>query len=201
MSSIPYNLNIPAAANNPSVDQPNLLTNTNAVSTIVAVDHYTFADSNSGTHKQITFPNQNAPGTLSGNTATIYTAAGLANSAASQLYWKNSQGGASATPYQLGAIKAWAICDSTGTITGSQSLNVSSITPVSTGKYSVSLASNAVSNANYAVLITCSDAAGSRCVWSYTNQGSSGFIINVASAASGFPNIAPQSISFVVLQI
>lgn len=60
--SITYNLNIPAAANNPSVDQPNMQTNTNSINSLVAVDHYTFADNPYGTHKQITFPNNNSPG-------------------------------------------------------------------------------------------------------------------------------------------
>ena len=60
--TISYNLNIPAAANNPSTDQPNMLTNTNNIGTYVAVDHVGFNTAGSGQHNQVTFNSNNSPG-------------------------------------------------------------------------------------------------------------------------------------------
>jgi len=59
--SIPYNLNIPLATHNPSVDQPNMETNNNNIATYVAVDHVAFNTSGSGQHNQVTFNANNVP--------------------------------------------------------------------------------------------------------------------------------------------
>ncbi len=53
VSFFTYNNNIPAANNNPSVDQPNMLTNTNSIDSIINVDHYSFETNFDGTHKQV----------------------------------------------------------------------------------------------------------------------------------------------------
>lgn len=95
MPSIPYNLDIPDAPNNPSTDQPNMKINTNAVSTILAVDHHTFSDSNAGTHLQVTFPAATSPvPTASSTTGVLYSA--LDSNSASQLFFVNKS-----TTYQL----------------------------------------------------------------------------------------------------
>lgn len=63
--SIPYNLNIPAATHNPSVDQPNMETNNNNIATYVAVDHVSFnagPGDTSGRHLQVSFDSNNVPG-------------------------------------------------------------------------------------------------------------------------------------------
>jgi len=203
MPAITYNLGIPASGNNPSNDQPNLLTNTNAVNSILAVDHNSFSDTNAGTHAQVTLPYQNAGATQSGNSAVIYTAAGLANSSASQIYWKNSQGGASATPYQLSAVKAWAtFSGASGSILGSQSLNVSSITRNSTGSYAVTLSTNALSGSSYGIILSSTDnASNQRCTLSYSILGATGFTISAVAAASGFALTDPNNVTFMVIQI
>lgn len=59
--SIPYNLGIPASNHNPSVDQPNMLVNTNSTASIIAVDHVGFNTSGSGQHNQVTFNANNVP--------------------------------------------------------------------------------------------------------------------------------------------
>jgi len=59
--TISYNNGIPAANNNPSVDQPNLRTNTDAVDTILQRDHISFNTAFGGTHKQVTFASNNVP--------------------------------------------------------------------------------------------------------------------------------------------
>jgi len=64
MTSISYNLGIPASGNNPSTDQPNMKTNNDNIATYVAVDHVGFnasAGATSGHHLQVTFDSNNVP--------------------------------------------------------------------------------------------------------------------------------------------
>ncbi len=56
MPDITYNLNIPSAENSPSVDQPNMKINTNAVNSLMNVDHYGFKIADGGFHKKSTYP-------------------------------------------------------------------------------------------------------------------------------------------------
>lgn len=53
MATLDYFLNLPATNDNPSVDQPNMATNTNSVNTLIAVDHNTFGVSPYGYHTVI----------------------------------------------------------------------------------------------------------------------------------------------------
>lgn len=53
MTFISYNPNIPFATNNPSDDQPKMLTNTNSVNTWVTIDHHGFEDPLGGYHNII----------------------------------------------------------------------------------------------------------------------------------------------------
>jgi hypothetical protein len=48
-----YFLGIPAANNAPRVDQPNMQTNTNSISSLIGVDHVGFNQANGGYHKVI----------------------------------------------------------------------------------------------------------------------------------------------------
>jgi hypothetical protein len=58
MGLISYTLGIPNAPNNPSNDQPNMLTNNNNSALIWETDHIGFNDNFSGIHNVITFFNQ-----------------------------------------------------------------------------------------------------------------------------------------------
>lgn len=71
--AITYNLGIPAASNNPSVDQPNMLTNNNNIATYVTVDHVGFNTSGSGWHNQVTFAGPQSPSTPSNPLSILYT--------------------------------------------------------------------------------------------------------------------------------
>ncbi len=53
-----YFTNIPFAANDPSVDQPDMQTNTNSIDSWVNIDHYGFRDVSNlgGLHTQVTMP-------------------------------------------------------------------------------------------------------------------------------------------------
>jgi len=89
MGYVNYNLNIPASGNNPSTDQPNMSTNTNAVNTILGVDHFAFNNNSGGTHQQVTLTNEAAPGIPAGTSGVFY-----ANLATSQSwpFWQNALG-------------------------------------------------------------------------------------------------------------
>lgn len=72
-----YKLNIPFATNKPSVDQPNMLTNTNSIASIIGTDHLTFGTATGsqidGYHNIIHFNTQlNDPNAIPG-TGQLYT--------------------------------------------------------------------------------------------------------------------------------
>ncbi len=60
---IPYTKSIPAAANNPSNDQPDMQANTDAIDTLLNRDHYPFNTNYSGLHRQSRYKAQTAPST------------------------------------------------------------------------------------------------------------------------------------------
>lgn len=66
-----YNRNIPDGPNNPSVDQPDMETNTNSTDDLIDVDHFSFNDANGGLHRQVNFVNESSP-TLLGD-SVIYS--------------------------------------------------------------------------------------------------------------------------------
>lgn len=88
-----YNTGIPAANNNPSVDQPNMQTNTNSINSILNVDHYNFNDNEGGHHRQTTFVDQTIPTTAVGQSALYSKTSGQ-----SQVYATGNNGG---KEYQL----------------------------------------------------------------------------------------------------
>jgi len=67
-----YNRDIPFATHNPSVDQPDMQTNTNSVDTWVTVDHHGFQDNEGGYHTVI----HQDPNTSIGGTPTTRTTTG-----------------------------------------------------------------------------------------------------------------------------
>ena len=72
MSSFTYITGVPAADNDPSVDQPNMVTNTNSIPGLIAIDHVSFNASNGGTHLQVTFSSDNVP-TLPATPPVLFT--------------------------------------------------------------------------------------------------------------------------------
>ncbi len=59
MPLFPFDTSVPAANDDPSSDQPDMLTNNQSTSSIIGTDHITFNLNNGGQHKAITF-NQDA---------------------------------------------------------------------------------------------------------------------------------------------
>ncbi len=85
-----YNLNIPDAPNDPSVDQPNMQTNTNSIPAIIAIDHFAFGDNNGGRHKQTQLVSQAVvPTGLMSGEGTLYVKQAVGASAVneSQLFY------------------------------------------------------------------------------------------------------------------
>lgn len=76
MPNINYTENIPAANNDPSDDQPNMLQNTNAINTWNNVDHIGFEDNDGGLHKFVRLNAKNDPGAQSGNQGAIFSQSG-----------------------------------------------------------------------------------------------------------------------------
>jgi len=59
--NVTYIRDIPDGPNNPSVDQPKMQINTNAIDQIIAVDHVSFNTNGGGWHNQVTFAATNVP--------------------------------------------------------------------------------------------------------------------------------------------
>ena len=195
--SFTFNNTIPAAGNNPSADQPIMLSNNVAIQGILGVDHITFNQSNGGQHLQVTLPATTyvVPPAQVGNASVIYPNAGTASAAAAQIFYVNSL-----ATTQLSAIRAWAFCRPAGVVAG-QSVNVVSVVRTSLGQYAVTLTANAVSSSNFAILVSNfiqSKANGTFCGSQITGVGT--FNLNfLALNVSGYTD--PADFSFAVLQI
>ena len=81
-----YNNNVPNPPDNPSVDVPDMQTNSMSIESIIGVDHVTFNTNGGGIHKQVTLANEAAPGLGDGN-GVLYGNVGPSNS---WPFWQNS---------------------------------------------------------------------------------------------------------------
>jgi len=84
-----WNNNVPNAPNNPSVDQPNMLTNTQSDNSIWAVDHIGYNAVNGGIHNVIRFNNQAADPAAIAGFGQLYT---KTLGADQQLYYESGAG-------------------------------------------------------------------------------------------------------------
>jgi hypothetical protein len=72
MTTFSYNTGVPAANNDPSVDQPEMQINTASINSLLAVDHVSFNTTGGGRHNQVTFAGNN-PATLPATPPVIFT--------------------------------------------------------------------------------------------------------------------------------
>lgn len=131
--TISYNRDIPNATNSPSVDQPNMKINTNAIDQIISVDHVNFNQSAStpgGYHNII----HQIPFTTPGNIAGIgqlfsqnYNAGGIL-STDTQLYYLTGGGGLSQLTGNQALSDGWSWM-------GGMLVQWGRLTPVSTGSF------------------------------------------------------------------
>ncbi len=194
---ITYTLNIPDAPNDPSADQGPMQTNTNSINTLIAVDHYSFADTPSGTHKQVTLSGKNAAGAQTDPTSTLYTASGTASTVADLIY-RNQNG-----VFPISCLRAWGyVSGGVGpAIIASQGVNVASITRTSAGRYVVTLTALAVNSSDFAVTVTSSlttSLVGTQSGYTITAPGV--FQLNFTTL-SGNALVDPTSFTFQVYQI
>lgn len=187
MSSYTFNTGIPAANNNPSNDQPQMLQNNVSTNGILGVDHITFNASNGGTHKQMSMAQFSTPVLPSGaEAAVLYPDAGKIDTAHSQLYFKNFDG-----TYPLSIVKAYGVFTASTTPSFSAQINCASIA-YSSGVWTVTFTSNAIYNGAAGVLASASGGGNS---FNYT--------LNTAAGTLAFSTVSGTSpvITFVVLQI
>jgi len=146
-----FNTNIPAAPNNPSVDQPDMIVNNQSTNGIIAVDHITFNTANGGQHKQVTFNNKNVPVAQTDPQSVLYTDSGVA-STVSQLLFRNQN-----IILPISALRAFGnFITAIGAVVPSNSYNVSTIVGTAAGandNYAITLTANATSSDNVTVLI------------------------------------------------
>lgn len=151
-----FNDQIPAANNNPSADQGQMLINNQSTNSIIAVDHVTFNTANSGTHKQVTYIDKFVPAVPSDPTSVAYTDVGKADASHPQNYWKNSQG-----TFPLSAIRAFGafgiVGATTPAVTNINGINVTGISAVkvtSIFTYTISLTANSTNGTNFVAIVS-----------------------------------------------
>lgn len=149
--SFPFNFNIPAAGNNPSDDQPDMLQNNQSSNSMWNVDHVSYNNNAGGKHKQVTFNTQNVAGAQVDPESIIYTnnvSQSLPNvsgnaSSNSQLFFRNQD-----EIFPLNFIRAAALFTTVGNVStpvinNLNGFNISSISSV-LGTYTVTLDTNAI---------------------------------------------------------
>lgn len=183
MPSISYNRDIPAALNNPSVDQPNMLTNTNSNDDIWDVDHYGFNTANGGWHAQATFPANNVPAAQTDPASVLYTNTGT-DTTKSEAFFRNQNG-----IFPVSALKAaGTFVISSGALGATlSSFNVSTIAKPATTVIITLSATTTISD-NVVVLLNRTN--GSGLAYSFASN-----VLSITGISSGSFNI-----SFAILE-
>lgn len=187
-----YNNSVPATNNNPSVDQPDMLTNTQSINSLVAVDHVSFNTASGGTHLQTTFSSKNTPLAQTDPQSVLYTASGTASTVA-DLRFVNQN-----ATFLPNAVRAWSLA-SAGGIVSSQSFNVTTVVRNSTGLYTVNLPANVLSGTNYGVIISCAPSGGFVVSGSYTIVNATQFTLRLETTNSVL--VDPTTFNFQVIQV
>ena len=155
--SFTFSTTVPAAPDNPSVDQPDMLQNNVATNGILAVDHITFNLLGGGEHKQVTFNGKNVPGAQTEPKSVLYTnnvGATATNTASAstvaEVFYRNQS-----AIFPVSMIKAFGCFDGGGNPLNTWNMSIA--LPAghpSAGNYNVDLAVNAVTGFSYLVLLS-----------------------------------------------
>lgn len=193
MGNFSFNSNIPAAANNPSNDQPVMLINNQSTESILNVDLVGFDQDNGGTHKYMTVTQAgggyySAPPSPGADGFVAYTGAGSA-SAEAYLYLRNNN-----RIFPGMAVRAFGVFTTTntlGAVSLSNGFNVVSITAIAGTSYQITLQTGAVTGNNICVFTQLSSPGteGAQ-TWSFANP-----VLTIGQTAT--PGLL---YSFVVLQ-
>jgi hypothetical protein len=149
MTNFPFDDTIPAAANDPSNDQPLMLQNNASTKGIIGQDHITFGLANGGYHTIIHFSNQGSdPGAI-GGVGQAYT---KTVSGDQQLFYESGNGVVTQLSGTITLLPKAAVSfngrSSNGSATINYSSNVSNVTRTAQGFYRITF-SSALSSANY----------------------------------------------------
>lgn len=201
--SFTFNTTIPAAGNNPSNDQPIMLTNNVSNAAIWAVDHIGFNANNGGTHQTLTFisnPSYVVPGASTGNQSVVYVNAGVA-ATFPQVYFQTSQ-----ATYPMSLIRAYGQYPGTsvnGPVVANNQYNISSVSRISMGIYAVTLTANVVTGSIFGILATFQPPVTNRGIVTYAITGTGTFNLTFLTLSpSGTASLSdPISFTFQVLQI
>jgi len=200
-----FNTAIPAAPNNPSFDQPDMLSNNVATNGILAVDHVSFNTNFGGNHLQVHLSQYSTSNAVVNGANTegsvVYSAAGVADPAHGQLNFKNDNG-----TFLLSGIRAFASVDSAGVIIATQSSNIASVVRNSIGKFTFTLTANAVTSDKFLIFISSRQASnGDPVIGNYVILGIGSFqlqFLRVPSGIGGNVTLAdPVAFSVSVIQI
>ncbi len=189
MTNFNYNNAVPAPNNNPSVDQPDMLINTQSIELLLEVDHISFRTEDGGTHKQVTFSSKNTPGAQADPASTLYTASGTASSVADILF-KNQNG-----IFKLDCIKAFGVFttqNANGAIAVTAGFNVDSILASANGATNtITLTTGATTGTTVGVLALISNG----------NTPSWAFAADTLTLTISPGDTAAKIMTFVVMQV
>ena len=197
MSTYTYNNAIPAANNNPSLDQPDMLTNTQSIDSLIAVDHVGFNAAGGGRHNQITFNANNVPAVpTSPPVLFTNTVAGIP-----QLFFYSGNASQSSSQYTAaangstflfgGIILKWGQV----TVTGQQTVNFGAA-----GGGNPGLNVGAFPNACFTVIAQPKSPSGPTVVNDYVTIGGV-TATNFVATASQRTNTASNSVTFFCIAI
>lgn len=188
---VTYNLDIPDGPNNPSNDQPKMKTNTNAIQTLISVDHVGFNTDGSapngvgGHHLQVSFDGKNAPLAQTDPQSVLYTTSGTASTNA-ELNFRNQNG-----IYRVSTHKAFGVFTTTavnGAVALDNGINVVSITRTG-GNYAVVLTAGAITGTTVIIFLNHSNNAST--TWTYALD-----TLTISTSTS-----AGAKVSFAILQV
>lgn len=149
--TFPINTAIPAAGNNPSVDQPAMQTNFSNISGFLSVDHVAPGSTGAGQHNQVTFNiNQTAPGLGSGVSGLYSNSASGVLGTLANLFFQNATKNLRLTNIALttsgtnyGFVSPWGLIINFGLCTpNGSSTNVTYAVPYTTAVYSAQASPN-----------------------------------------------------------
>lgn len=175
MTNFTFNSSIPDTGNNPSNDQPDMLTNNISTNGLLAVDHVSFNSDGTlpqgggGQHLQINFDNKYTQPAQIDPHSVLYTVSGTASTKA-DMNFKNENG-----VFPVNVLRAFGVLTTTNTagvnvpVTLDMGVNIGPIVRNLSGLfwvYTIPITVGATTGTTVAVIVTLSD--GSVPSWSFT---------------------------------
>lgn len=198
-----YNANIPQGTDNISVSQAQLLGNFGQLNSQFGIDHTAFntgSGNGDGFHKKVTLPGNVTPPTPGAGICTIYgkTTTGVT------IPWLRRDGLAATPEWSMLPIKAFgSFVGTTGVVVGT-AMNLTCVRN-STGLYTMTLAANVVSSANYSVMVTVGNTINTLLTPEYEIVNATTFRIRIfapqSSSVTTGVNADSAFFSVVVLQV